>query len=61
MTEAAEVGLGNIQILSLIIHLHPDHALYGPIPVPTALGRPPGILNNTQLEVNFDNGESLID
>ncbi len=60
--DAAEQGIDNNRLLSIITHLHSDHILYGGVPVPTGSGFPPGSVLHVQLEWNFPGvGVRLID
>ncbi|GAB4195668.1 MAG: hypothetical protein Tsb002_28330 [Wenzhouxiangellaceae bacterium] len=60
--EASRNGIDGNRLLSIITHIHSDHALYGAVPFPGGAGYPPGSVGSMQLEWNFPGtGIRLID
>ncbi len=55
--DAALEGVDGKRLAGIGIHLHSDHAAYGPVPAPLAAGFPPGTVLHEHLAFNLGAGE----
>ncbi len=55
--DAAKDGVDGKRLAEIGVHLHSDHAAYGPVPAPLAAGFPPGTVLHEQLTFDLGAGK----
>ena len=55
--DAALEGVDGKRLAEIGVHLHSDHAAYGPVPAPLAAGFPPGTVLHEHLTFNLGAGK----